>query len=234
MFLATGIVFGLPVLTTANWGAGCNGNPYGTYNWPTPTGGYTQTLVQANVTTGAVFERVHAYSPPSPSNIQQASYLMVGPKSGTPSGCYTPSATKTGLFVTYTWQITVNPYVSANCSGLGSSATASLNGTMAANVHIGVSPWYVAPGHSAIQNTVGQITEHCAGGGSFIYSPGPIVLTAAQSTQTFGPWTATSGTSYDFYSSQWINATTNAGEGSQAAALDTTTATLLSVSCGGC
>jgi hypothetical protein len=229
LFLLAGTVSALPVLTTANWAAGCNGNPYGAYNWPTPTGGYSGTLHTPNVATGTLDQQVRAYSPPTSSNLQEASYFMVGPAT---SGCYTPTTTHAGLFVTYTWQITVNPYLAANCSQDG-SATAKIYATVASNVHIGVAPWYVAPGASSISSTIPTHTVSCTNGGSNIWNPGPTFY--GSFAQTFGPWTATGGTSYDFYSSQWVNATTtSSATGATAVSQDTTTATLVSVNCPAC
>ncbi|MCI4327707.1 MAG: hypothetical protein L3K16_08780 [Thermoplasmata archaeon] len=154
---------------------------------------------------------------------------MVGPS---PSGCYTPSTTHAGLFVTYTWQITLTPYLAANCSADG-AARAKINATVASNVHIGTIPWYVAPGASAITFTIPTHSVSCSSPGSAVWTPGPIVY--GSFVQTLGPWTAISGTSYDFYSSNWVNATRSSSTtGATAVSQDTTTATLLLVNCAAC
>jgi hypothetical protein len=226
MFVLPGTVRAIPVLTKANWTAGCNGNPYGTYVWPTPTGTTRWINSTPNVTTGSIAQFVRAASPPA-SNIQQASYFMVGPST---SGCYTPTTGKTGLVTTYFWNVTVNPYLAVNCTGPGSVATANIYATIASNVHIGTSPWYVKPAHSVINFTIPLKSISCSGGGSIIWAPGPSLYAIPQ----VFTWTSTASTSYDFYSSLWVNATTTAGENAQSVSTDTTLATLSSVHCPAC
>ncbi|MFI5418466.1 MAG: hypothetical protein ACHQ2Y_06190 [Candidatus Lutacidiplasmatales archaeon] len=229
---------GLAPLNPSNWARGCNGNPYGNYTWPTPTNAHwSMNVYPGNASPPNTYKLTQGLSARGPgySNVEIASYFMVGPQS---SGCYTPSVSKGGLQVVYTWQITEDYYVAANCSSdPESNAWATLFSNATGNVHIGVSPWYVAPGASAINPIINPpVKLSCrTGGGSNVVTHHFANANFQVTFPTAGGFSVAAGTSYDFYSAIWTNASADSvGSGTSAVSLDTVTAYLLQVNCPGC
>jgi hypothetical protein len=206
--------------------AGCQQVPSGTKifssNGTTSGGLYTY-----NNRNGQSRGEQTASSTAGGSAIYAGAYYFVGPS---PSGCIartTPSPTN--FNVSYTWSVSVNPYLSANCTGSERGAVATYQVINFGNIHTRVSPFYVFPTH--LQQIPFNGSVRCAGTSSSVYHPGTLGPTTVVIRS--GAFSLPTGT-WDFYSSVYGNTTTYAHPNSVAFAGVTIHAVLKGVYCHRC
>jgi hypothetical protein len=192
--------------------AGCNGTATGA-GVVSNTGATGHYLLGPNLVTGALSNYVDASSGGAYSAIQTKSYFFVG--------CYTPAANHVGVYANYTWNASYHPLLQTVCPGT-TNAYASVNLTVAANIHEAAPPYYLAipsPIHTVVVRLV-----HCVN-----WNPGTASTVFVVSV---GPVNVARGVNYDFYSSLWnfVNATAS-GPGAGADAHDWVNATMTGVTC---
>jgi hypothetical protein len=221
------------IVMVPNYNQGCNLNPYGTLVQFPPIGGTANGLVGPVLAGGYLLPGVsgaqHATTTGgfTSSAIQTAEWFMVGPPAGAGvKTCWL--GTGAAVSLTAQWQVTMNPYLGANCTA-GASATASYDVFVVSNFHNASSPYYYYPGISPHQ-TVDAFAIGC---GSVAYAPGNQAYTVSVTTPTGA---VTAGKYWDFYSAIWVSTQVQTGTTGAPTAFSGVTweATLLKVTCTGC
>lgn len=216
----------------APYTAGCQGQS-SRANTPVKVGVGSDSGASVSLTTGVVKDGTLSQYPTSGVNSFTGGTTTTSEYEGGGIfwvGCSSPTSNTYGETASWTWEVTVYPWLSLSCAS-GETAFASYSVTLFADVHTGASPYYAIYPNFVTQPAA-SYQLYCSGSGSPTYAPSsPITATY---TLTTPPFQELSVNSYDFQSSVYADAySTESGNGFAESTV-AFTATLTSVTCSGC